>query len=62
MKQKTLGQVAYEACPDGGQQNFGKWENAPEFVRSIHNRIAEAVVREHTKRMHRLKRRIFMLS
>lgn len=40
---KTLGQIAYESDKRGGQQNFGKWQQAPQVVREIHERMAQAV-------------------
>lgn len=54
MKQtKTLGQIAYEATEDGGKQNWGPWDKAPELVRSIHERMARAVEREVMRRVRR---------
>lgn len=43
---KSLAQIAYEADPNGGQQNFGPWENVSPLVKSIHWNMAEAVKRE----------------
>lgn len=45
MKPKTLGQIAYEADKNGGQQNFGPWQKAPELVKSIHENMAKAVAK-----------------
>jgi hypothetical protein len=50
MKTKSLGQIAYEACEDGGKQNWGKWEDAPALIRDIHERMAEAVIRAYRRR------------
>ena len=48
---KTLGQVAYEATPDeGGKSNFGEWNQAPEVVRRVHEKMAKAIEREVKKR------------
>lgn len=54
---KTLGQIAYESVPDGGQQNFGPWHSAPMIVRSIHERMAKAVKRAVIRQMARAARR-----
>ena len=43
---KTLGQIAYEATTEGGKQNFGKWKNAPDVVRRVHEQMAQAVAKE----------------
>ena len=43
---KTLGQIAYESITEGGKQNFGKWKNAPDFVRRVHEQMAQAVAKE----------------
>jgi len=42
---KSLGQIAYEASKDGGQQNFGPWKKAPEVVRRVHEEMAQAVAK-----------------
>ncbi len=47
---KSLGQIGYEATPDGGQQNWGPWEKAPDIVRSIHERMAAAIEKEVKRR------------
>jgi len=43
---KDLGKVAYEACEDGGQQNWGPWNKAPVIVRHVHDEMAAAVAQE----------------
>jgi hypothetical protein len=50
-KTKSLGQIAYEADKNGGQQNFGKWSNAPQVVKDIHEKMAKAVQKETLKRL-----------
>jgi hypothetical protein len=50
---KTLGQVAYEAEPHGGYQNFGPWANASELVKSVHETMAAAVRKEVLRRVGR---------
>ncbi len=52
-KQKTLGQIAYEATTEGGSQNFGPWERAPEVVRRVHEQMAKAVQDEVMKRINK---------
>jgi hypothetical protein len=52
-KLKSLGQVAYEATPEGGQQNFGPWEKAPDLVKRIHEQMAKAVEKTVKRRMQR---------
>lgn len=54
---KTLGQVAYERSPEGGQQNFGAWDQAPEVVRCVHEQMAAAVEKEVLRR-----RRMWVLN
>ncbi len=51
MKRKTLGQIAYEACEQGGQQNWGSWTQAPEIVRYVHEKMARAVERAVRRRL-----------
>ena len=46
MKKKSLGQVAYESSPEGGLQNWGKWEKAPDIVKHVHKQIATSIVME----------------
>lgn len=43
---KTLGQIAYEADPQGGQQNWGPWPTAFAVVQEVHENMAEAVKAE----------------
>lgn len=50
-KNKSLGQIAYEADKNGGQQNFGKWHEAPQVVRDVHESMARAVQKETMKRL-----------
>jgi hypothetical protein len=52
-EQKSLGQVAYESSPEGGQQNFGPWSQAPEVVRRVHEQMALAVKKEVERRQKR---------
>lgn len=40
---KSLGQIAYEASENGGKQNFGEWDKAPDIVKNVHKELAEAV-------------------
>lgn len=47
---KTLGQIAYEASPEGWQQNWGPWDKAPGVVRRVHNELADAVANEVARR------------
>jgi hypothetical protein len=48
---KTLGQVAYDSSPkDGGKANWGRWEDAPQCVRTVHERLAKAVIKEAFRR------------
>lgn len=48
---KTLGQIAYDSCPEeGGKCNFGKWKDAPDVVRRVHERMAKAVERAVLRR------------
>lgn len=49
-KRKSLGQIAYEANTDGGQQNWGPWSKAPPLVQRIHERMAAAVARAVRRR------------
>jgi hypothetical protein len=44
-REKSLGQIAYEASKEGGQQNFGPWAKAPQIVRDVHEQMAEAVAK-----------------
>lgn len=46
-----LGKIAYEACEDGGKQNFGEWDDAPHVVRYVHDEMAEAVAVEVIRRL-----------
>lgn len=50
-KNKTLGQIAYEADKNGGQQNFGPWHTAPNVVREIHENMGAAIEVEVLKRL-----------
>lgn len=43
MDTRSLGQIAYEADPRGGQQNWGKWEDVPDMIKDIHEEMANAV-------------------
>jgi hypothetical protein len=45
MTRKTLGQIAYDASPDGGRRNWGPWSTAPDIVRRVHEQMAQAVKR-----------------
>lgn len=40
---KTLGQIAYEASQEGGQQTFGPWKNTSPLVKQVHEEMAHAV-------------------
>lgn len=44
-KQKSLGQIAYEASPSGATQNWGPWRKAPNVVRQVHEDIARVIQR-----------------
>lgn len=48
---KSLGQIAYETDPRGGQQNFGTWDKCSDLVRSIHENMAHAVAKEVMRRL-----------
>ncbi len=50
-KLKSLGQIAYEGSPEGGIQNWGPWDKAPEVVRRVHERMAKVVERAVKRRM-----------
>lgn len=47
---KTLAQVAYEASPEAGQQNFGPWHSAPAVVREVHKTMVAVVLKEARRR------------
>jgi len=53
MKQITTGldRLAYDQCDDGGKQNWGEWENAPDVVRRSHQQMASVIVREVLRRI-----------
>lgn len=46
MEKKSLGQIAYESSPEGGQQNWGKWEKTPDIVKHVHKQMATSIVIE----------------
>jgi len=49
---KTLGQIAYDgAGGEGGKENWGPWESAPDLVRRVHERMAKAVERAVVRRI-----------
>lgn len=51
-KQKTLGQIAYDATPnEGGKSNFGTWDKAPEVVRRVHEKMAKKIEQVVTQRV-----------
>ncbi len=54
---KSLGQIAYEAAKQGGQQNFGPWNKAPQVVRDVHEEMAKAVARALLKKRPKRKLR-----
>jgi predicted small metal-binding protein len=48
---KTLGQIAYEAVKDGGEQSYGPWDTALPTIRKIHEEMALAVKEEVLRRI-----------
>lgn len=52
--EKSIGQVIYESVREGGIQNWGEWQHAPEIVRDIHDRLARAAIAEYRRRKIRL--------
>lgn len=59
---KSLGQIAYEAAKQGGQQNFGPWNKAPQVVRDVHEEMAQAIARVLLKDQIKLKRKLENLA
>jgi len=46
-----LGRLAYESTEEGGKQNWGEWDEAPDVVRRVHHQMAVAVAKEVLRRV-----------